>query len=130
MISIVEQEAILKTAEKYFTSFKQVESELPKQQFLPQFRKYGFLFDYEKSQWVDLDTRDLSEVETWASRNNLNNSMGSHNIQPILLTSLEKIAVVKLESESAPGRWRVGIVTLVKPIDAWFVVGIFWQSVV
>jgi hypothetical protein len=130
MVSSVEQEVILKAAENYFKAFKEVKPELLKQHFLPEFKKSGFLFDYEKNQWMDLDTRDLSEVKAWASQYNLNNTMPPSNPQLVLLTALEKIAVVKLEAEWAPGRWGVDFITLVKPNDVWFVIGIFWQSMV
>ena len=129
MVSPLEQEAILKTATNYFRAFKDVKPELLKQHFLPEFRKTGFFFDYEKNQWMNLDARDLAEVQAWASRYNLENTIPQSDPRVTVLSALEKIAVARLDAEWAPGRWGVDFITLVKPADEWFVIGIFWQSI-
>ena len=125
-----ESELVVQVAENYLKAFKEVKPELIRTHFIPQFTKVGYFYDYENSKWLDLSIHSFQQVVDWAVTYNVERIMPDSEAITTLLHMQDKIAVVRVEAEWAPGKWGNDYVLLCKQEDRWVIASIYWQSIV
>ena len=125
----MEQKDILSVAEKYPLAFKQMNTNLIDTYFTKNATKTGFIFDYEKGEWLDLATVGIPEMKTWAQSFNKDNIIPNTDFKMDILDAQDRTAVVKLEMEWLVGKKGVDYILLVKEENHWKITTIIYQSI-
>ncbi len=125
----MEQKNILAVAEKYPQAFKLMDISLIDTYFTKNATKTGFIYDYEKEEWMDLSTVGIPEIKEWARTFNKEGIMPDTELKMDILDAQDRTAVVKLEMEWLSGKKGSDYILLVKNENHWKIETIIYQSI-
>lgn len=128
--SATETKQVINTAINYVLAFKNTDPSLVVKHFTPDFIKTGFFFLCEQNKWDEIRTHGFEEVKEWTSTYNKDQVMPDTAINASLLEMSDKLAVVKIIAEWAPGVKGLDYVILVKQENAWHIRSVSWQTII
>jgi hypothetical protein len=128
--SATETQQIIDTAKNYVLAFKNTAPSLVSKHFTKDFIKTGFFFLHEQNKWDEIRTHGFDEVKKWTSTYNKDQVMPDTEINVSLLEISDKLAVVKIIAEWAPGVKGLDFVILVKQENDWKIRSVSWQTII
>ncbi|WP_299568333.1 nuclear transport factor 2 family protein [uncultured Pedobacter sp.] len=121
---------VIEVAKQYVLAFKNVNSGLIREHFMPNAFKTGYFYDFETRNWTGLKYHSFEQMEAWTAEYNLNGIMPDTEIHATLLDVQDKMAIVKLKAEWAPGIWGHDYVILLLEDGKWLISTVHWQSLI